>query len=113
MRNLAEPPLANPNKLASYNQKQGVFSHLVSIFEHIIVLDISICSAHLLVLGGVQVSNLVPVQQKPCNAVLDKQNSQGYDCNQAQTTSGRCASNYSRRLLACIRIYMEGRQKNV
>ena len=79
-----------------------LFSYLVSVFEHIILLDIRILSAHLLVLSGVQVSNLVPVQQKPCYAVLDKQNSQGYDCNQGQTTSGRCASNYSRRLLACI-----------
>ena len=89
--------LTTVKKVCSYRPLQNVI-----IVKHVILLYVSVFSAHLLVLSGVQVSNLVPVQQKPCYAVLDKQNSQGYDCNQGQTTSGRCASNYSRRLLACI-----------
>ena len=69
---------------------QGVF-----LFDYVILLYVSVSPAQLLILGGVQISHFVSVHESPCNAILDKENRQGYDSNQTNSTGASYAANQS------------------
>lgn len=49
--------------------------------DYVILLDISVSPSRLLRIGGVQISDLVPVHESSCNMILDKESSLGDDSN--------------------------------